>query len=202
MKHQQILVLLSVLVGAAAAVQIDRAATTSDPLAWSLREAATALANQELLAQLGVEVSAFGGDTVLVTSYPAMLANFRPAEVLHDLVAKLQDGGKAPDRRDMLAAVVGEEKLLRCEQQARCELDLGVGLGTGYLLAGVSPCGQRPITALHLLPVDPNCKHDVPATSFPGSAWERAAGQALPGGLGAKGRRSLPGSAFPGGARE
>ncbi len=65
-------------------------------------EAATALANQELLAQLGVEVSAFGGDTILVTSYPAMLANFRPAEVLHDLVAKLLDGGKTPDRRDML----------------------------------------------------------------------------------------------------
>jgi FKBP-type peptidyl-prolyl cis-trans isomerase/TolB-like protein len=38
--------------------------------------------------------------------------------------------------RDMLAAVVGEQTLLRCEQQARCELDLGVGLGTGYLLAG------------------------------------------------------------------
>ena len=65
-------------------------------------EAATALANQELLAQLGVEVSAFGGDTVLVTSYPAMLANFRPAEVLHDLAARLLAGGKTPDRRDLL----------------------------------------------------------------------------------------------------
>ena len=65
-------------------------------------EAASALANQQLLAQLGVEVSAFGGDTVLVTSYPAMLANFRPADVLHDLVAKLLDSGKTPDRRDML----------------------------------------------------------------------------------------------------
>jgi branched-chain amino acid transport system substrate-binding protein len=38
--------------------------------------------------------------------------------------------------RDMLAAIVGEERLLRCEEQARCELDLGVGLGTGYMLAG------------------------------------------------------------------
>jgi formylglycine-generating enzyme required for sulfatase activity len=38
--------------------------------------------------------------------------------------------------RDMLAAVVGEEKLTKCEEQARCELDLGVGLGTGYMLAG------------------------------------------------------------------
>jgi DNA mismatch repair protein MutL len=65
-------------------------------------EAAAALTNQELLAKLGVEVAAFGGDTVLVTSYPAMLANFRPAEVLHDLVARLLAEGKQPDRRDMV----------------------------------------------------------------------------------------------------
>jgi DNA mismatch repair protein MutL len=65
-------------------------------------EAAAALANQELLAELGVEVSAFGGDTVLVTSYPAMLANFRPAEVLHDVVARLTSEGKSPERRDLV----------------------------------------------------------------------------------------------------
>ncbi|HZZ28491.1 MAG TPA: DNA mismatch repair endonuclease MutL, partial [Pirellulales bacterium] len=65
-------------------------------------EAATALANADLLAKLGVEVGTFGGDTVLVTSYPAMLANFRPADVLRDLVARLLAEGKAPDRRDLV----------------------------------------------------------------------------------------------------
>jgi DNA mismatch repair protein MutL len=65
-------------------------------------EAAAALANHDLLAKLGVEVSAFGGDTVLVTSYPAMLANFRPAEVLQDLVARLIGGEKSPERRDLI----------------------------------------------------------------------------------------------------
>ena len=65
-------------------------------------EAAAALANHDLLTKLGVEVSAFGGDTVLVTSYPAMLANFRPAEVLQDLVARLIGGGKSPERRDLI----------------------------------------------------------------------------------------------------
>ena len=65
-------------------------------------EAAAALANHDLLAKLGVEVSAFGGDTVLVTSYPAMLANFRPADVLHDLIARLTSGGKSPERRDLV----------------------------------------------------------------------------------------------------
>jgi formylglycine-generating enzyme required for sulfatase activity len=38
--------------------------------------------------------------------------------------------------RDMLSAIVGEAKLLKCEAEARCELDLGTGLGTGYMLAG------------------------------------------------------------------
>ena len=39
------------LVGAAAAVQIDRAATRSDPLAWSLRDAATALAKRQISSE-------------------------------------------------------------------------------------------------------------------------------------------------------
>jgi DNA mismatch repair protein MutL len=65
-------------------------------------EAGAALTNRELLAKLGVEVAPFGGDTILVTSYPAMLANFRPAEVLQDLVARLLAEGKEPDRRDMV----------------------------------------------------------------------------------------------------
>ena len=31
-----------------------------------------------------------------------MLANFRPAEVLRDLVARLIGGGKSPERRDLI----------------------------------------------------------------------------------------------------
>jgi DNA mismatch repair protein MutL len=54
------------------------------------------------LKQLGIEIEPFGGDTVLVSSYPAMLANFNPAEVLRQLVEQLMTGGKAPDRRDLL----------------------------------------------------------------------------------------------------
>ena len=60
------------------------------------------LEQRELLAQLGVEVEPFGGETVLVSSYPAMLANFSPAEVLRDLVEQLLAGGKQPERRDLL----------------------------------------------------------------------------------------------------
>jgi DNA mismatch repair protein MutL len=73
-----------------------------EPVDLPPAEAAAVLAQQELLAKLGVQVEPFGGDTVLVTSYPAMLANMNPAEVLHELVDRLMNGGKTPERRDML----------------------------------------------------------------------------------------------------
>jgi DNA mismatch repair protein MutL len=73
-----------------------------EPVDLTSSEAAAVLEQTELLAQLGVEVQPFGGETVLVSSYPAMLANWRPAEVLRDLVEKLLAGGKAPEPRDLL----------------------------------------------------------------------------------------------------
>ncbi len=73
-----------------------------EPVDLSPAEAAAALENRELLAKLGVEIEPFGGDTVLVSAYPAMLANLPPAEVLRDLVERLIAGGKTPERRDLL----------------------------------------------------------------------------------------------------
>jgi DNA mismatch repair protein MutL len=73
-----------------------------EPVDLAASEAAAVLERKDLLAQLGVEVEPFGGETVLVSSYPAMLANWRPAEVLRDLVEKLLSGGKAPEPRDLL----------------------------------------------------------------------------------------------------
>ena len=65
-------------------------------------EAAAILENQELLAKIGVEVEPFGGETVLVSAYPAMLANFSPAEVVRGLAEQLQTEGKQPEIRDLL----------------------------------------------------------------------------------------------------
>ena len=73
-----------------------------EPVDLGPTEAAAVLSAQETLAQLGVFVEPFGGDTVLITSYPAMLANFRPVEVLRELVDKLLTGGKCLERRDLL----------------------------------------------------------------------------------------------------
>ncbi len=73
-----------------------------EPVDLSPEEAAAVLEQRELLRRLGVAVEPFGGDTVLVSSYPAMLAKLAPAEVLRGLVDQLLSGGKQPDRRDVL----------------------------------------------------------------------------------------------------
>ena len=73
-----------------------------EPVDLTAAEAAAAIEHRELLAKLGVEVQPFGGETVLVSSYPAMLANLPPAEVLRDLIDHLLWGGKAPEARDLL----------------------------------------------------------------------------------------------------
>ncbi|MEO8269756.1 MAG: DNA mismatch repair endonuclease MutL [Aureliella sp.] len=73
-----------------------------EPLDLTPAEAAAALDSRELLAQIGIEVEPFGGDTVLMTSYPAMLANMRPAEVLRQVLEPLMSGGREPSARDVL----------------------------------------------------------------------------------------------------
>ncbi|HJS08136.1 MAG TPA: DNA mismatch repair endonuclease MutL [Pirellulales bacterium] len=73
-----------------------------EPVDLGPAESAAVLSAAEKLARLGVQVEPFGGGTVLITSYPAMLANFRPVEVLRELVDKLLTEAKQPDRRDML----------------------------------------------------------------------------------------------------
>ena len=77
-----------------------------EPVQLSPTEAATILQSQELLSDLGIEISDFGGDTVLVSSYPAMLANFNPAEMVRQLAEQLASGGKAPDPRDLLDEIL------------------------------------------------------------------------------------------------
>jgi DNA mismatch repair protein MutL len=73
-----------------------------EPVDLSASEAAAVLEQAELLEQLGVVVEPFGGETVLVSSYPAMLSNLSPAEVLHELVEKILPGSRPPEARDLL----------------------------------------------------------------------------------------------------
>ncbi len=73
-----------------------------EPVSLPPAEAAAALGAQETLAQLGIAVEPFGGDTVLVSSYPAMLANLAPAEMLRQVVEHLMTSANSPERRDLV----------------------------------------------------------------------------------------------------
>ena len=65
-------------------------------------EAAVVLENAELLTRIGMVVEPFGGDTVLVSAYPAMLSNHNPAEMLRGIIDKLIDPAARVDQRDMV----------------------------------------------------------------------------------------------------
>jgi DNA mismatch repair protein MutL len=73
-----------------------------EPVTLPPADAAAALEAKPTLAQLGIEVEAFGGDTVLVSSYPAMLSNLAPAEMLRQVVELLVSSQRTPERRDLL----------------------------------------------------------------------------------------------------
>lgn len=73
-----------------------------EPVDLSGPEAAAVMEHQQLLAQLGLKVEPFGGDTVLISSYPAMMSFSNPAELLRSLIEILLAGGRAPERRDLL----------------------------------------------------------------------------------------------------
>jgi DNA mismatch repair protein MutL len=73
-----------------------------EPVTLQPAEVAAALDNKAILAQLGMEVEPFGGDTVLLSSYPAMLANLGPAEMLRQVVDQIVSSGKSPGRGDLL----------------------------------------------------------------------------------------------------
>lgn len=73
-----------------------------EPVTLPPADAALVLENTQLLKQIGVEVEAFGGDTVLVSAYPAMLANHNPAEMLRGVIEHLANEAKQPDQRDLV----------------------------------------------------------------------------------------------------
>ncbi len=48
----------------------------------------------------------FGGDTVLITAYPAMLSNISPGEMLRQVLEPLMESGKQPEPRDLLDSLL------------------------------------------------------------------------------------------------
>lgn len=66
------------------------------------REASLVVEHQELLGQLGIGVSEFGTNTVLVNSWPVMMSKARPSQIIRDIAEQLESFEKKPTRRDIL----------------------------------------------------------------------------------------------------
>ncbi len=78
-----------------------------EPVDLAPAEAAAVLEQRELLTTLGLDVQPFGGDTVLVASFPALLRRLTPGDTLREIAGQLvaaSDGndGKTPEARDVV----------------------------------------------------------------------------------------------------
>jgi DNA mismatch repair protein MutL len=73
-----------------------------EPVDLAPAEAAALLERRDVLARLGIRIEPFGGDTVLVSSYPAMLSHLHCGETLREVAASLLAGVKTPQPRDLV----------------------------------------------------------------------------------------------------
>ena len=69
-------------------------------------EAGLLVEHADVLKQLGFGVSEFGGNTVLVDRYPAMLADADLERIIRDIADQLATSNKAPTRRDLLDSLL------------------------------------------------------------------------------------------------
>jgi DNA mismatch repair protein MutL len=73
-----------------------------EPVALPAAQAAQVLEQRDALADLGLGVEDFGGGTVLLTAYPALLGKRAPRDILQAVVDYLVARGRAPDREQLL----------------------------------------------------------------------------------------------------
>lgn len=73
-----------------------------EPIELPPVQAAAVLEAQEALAELGLEVSDFGGNTVLLSSYPSLLQRRTPREILLSVVDELVNKDRMPTKDVLL----------------------------------------------------------------------------------------------------
>jgi DNA mismatch repair protein MutL len=79
-------------------------------------QAALVLERRDDLAGLGLEVADFGGGTLVLNGYPALLGGRSPGEVLRAVVDYVLTKGRAPDREQMLNDLLS---LMACHAAVR-----------------------------------------------------------------------------------
>lgn len=73
-----------------------------EPVTLTPSERAAVLDAADAFRRVGLEIDDFGGDSIVIRSYPAMLRRVAPAEMLRTLLEALLGAGKQPDPKDLL----------------------------------------------------------------------------------------------------
>lgn len=87
-----------------------------EPVDLPAEQAARTLEHQDALAELGLGVEDFGGGTLLVTSYPAILGNKPPHAILQAVVDHLMTKERVPTREQLLGNLLS---LMACHAAVR-----------------------------------------------------------------------------------
>jgi DNA mismatch repair protein MutL len=87
-----------------------------EPVDLTAEQAARTLEHREALHHLGLEVEDFGGGTLLLTSYPAILGNRSPEMILRAVVDHLVAKERAPNREQLLNDLLS---LMACHAAVR-----------------------------------------------------------------------------------
>jgi DNA mismatch repair protein MutL len=87
-----------------------------EPVELTAEQAAATLEHKEALAELGLAVGDFGGGTVLLHSYPAILARRSPQAILKAVVDHLVSRDRAPTRDQLLNDLLS---LMACHAAVR-----------------------------------------------------------------------------------
>jgi DNA mismatch repair protein MutL len=72
------------------------------PVDLAPNEFACTLENIDFFKTLGLEVQSFGGETVLISAFPAIFSKTPPQEILFSLIEPLLEAGKKIDRTELL----------------------------------------------------------------------------------------------------
>ncbi|MEO6810201.1 MAG: DNA mismatch repair endonuclease MutL [Isosphaeraceae bacterium] len=121
-----------------------------EPIDLSGSEAAEVLQYRDLLARLGIGVEPFGGDTVLVTSTPVMLAHVPPDRLLRDLAEHIHGKPLPPTPDAMLEDVlnmVACKAAVKAGQRLSAE-EVAALLERRHLAANTHHCPHGRPTAL------------------------------------------------------
>jgi DNA mismatch repair protein MutL len=121
-----------------------------EPVELTSDEAAAIIEQREVLAQLGLELEPFGGDTVLVLSAPAMLKTLPADRLLRDLAEHLRTKPFPPTRDALLADLlhmVACKAAIKAGQRLTPE-EVSALLDRRHLVADAHHCPHGRPTAL------------------------------------------------------